>query len=199
MYDKIYKQVFEKRGEEVNMVFRNSELNGTGEIVVYSNYHPYWNNRETRERNPRFDVFSGKLLDLKEGKPSAIEYFFDILDKEINPGVTICVVPSSDADNTDSGIAKLALALANSNRKDMVYYLQRKKSIPKLAHGGYRGKEVHYQSIETVKDMDITGDIVLLMDDITTSGNSLYACKNILIESGADTVEMFALGKTVRD
>ena len=42
-------------------------------------------------------------------------------------------------------------------------------------------------------------DIVLLMDDITTSGNSLYACKNILIESGADTVEMFALGKTVRD
>lgn len=183
----------------MDMVFRNSELNGTGEIVVYSNYHPYWNNRETRERNPRFDVFSGKLLDLKEGKPSAIEYFFDILDKEINPGVTICVVPSSDADNTDSGIAKLALALANSNRKDMVYYLQRKKSIPKLAHGGYRGKEVHYQSIETVKDMDITGDIVLLMDDITTSGNSLYACKNILIESGADTVEMFALGKTVRD
>jgi len=181
------------------LVFRNEELNGTGEIVVYSNYHPYWNNREEKERNPRFDVFSGKLLDLKEGKPSAIEYFFDILDKEINPGVTICVVPSSDADNTDSGIAKLALALANSNRKDMVYYLQRKKSIPKLAHGGYRGKEVHYQSIETVKDMDITGDIVLLMDDITTSGNSLYACKNILIESGADTVEMFALGKTVRD
>lgn len=47
--------------------------------------------------------------------------------------------------------------------------------------------------------MDITGEIVLLMDDITTTGNSLYACKDILLENGAETVEMFALGKTVRD
>ena len=48
-------------------------------------------------------------------------------------------------------------------------------------------------------EVDISGEIVLLMDDITTTGNSLYACKKILMDRGAETVEMFALGKTVWD
>lgn len=42
-----------------------------------------------------------------------------------------------------------------------------------------------------------TGDIVLLMDDVTTTGNSLYACKEILISKGTGEVEMFALGKAI--
>ena len=53
------------------------------------------------------------------------------------------------------------------------------------------------RSIEAVQDMDIAGDIVLLMDDVTTTGNSLYACKMILEQSGAGEVEMFALGKAI--
>ncbi len=47
------------------------------------------------------------------------------------------------------------------------------------------------------ENIDIKGDIVLLMDDVTTTGNSLYACKQILLERGADSVEMFALGKAI--
>lgn len=42
-----------------------------------------------------------------------------------------------------------------------------------------------------------TGDIVLLMDDVTTTGNSLYACREILINHGAEQIEMFALGKAI--
>ena len=186
-------------GEGAQMVFRDEKLNGTGDIVVYSNYHPYWINRDERIKNPKFDVFSGKILDLKEGKEAAIKYFFQILDAEINPGVTICVVPSSNPANQDSGIARLGKMLAESHRKDMVYYLQRKEAISKLSYGGDRSKDVHYRSIDTVNEMDISGDIVLLMDDVTTSGNSLYACRDILINRGAEIVEMFALGKTVRN
>ena len=33
------------------------------------------------------------------------------------------------------------------------------------------------------------------MDDVTTTGNSLYVCKEILLNRGAANVEMFALGK----
>ena len=63
------------------MVFVNEAWNGTGEIVVYSNYHKYWLDRERKDK-----------------KPSAIKYFYNLLDCEICPGVTICVVPSSNAE-----------------------------------------------------------------------------------------------------
>lgn len=95
------------------MVFVNEKWNGTGDIVVYSNYHKYWLDRERRIKNPLFDVYSGRILDLKEGKQQAVNYFFNLLD------------------------------------------------------------------------------------DVTTTGNSLYACREILLQHGAEHVEMFALGKAI--
>ena len=140
------------------MVFVNEAWNGTGEIVVYSNYHKYWLDRERKIKNPLFDVFSGKILDLKDKKPSAIKYFYNLLDCEICPGVTICVVPSSNAEKRESGIGKLGEMLAANGRDNKVYFL---------------------------------------MDDVTTTGNSLYVCKEILLNRGAANVEMFALGKAI--
>ncbi len=37
---------------------------------------------------------------------------------------------------------------------------------------------------------------VILLDDVTTTGNSLIACRDILLKNGADDVIMFALGET---
>lgn len=179
------------------MVFRNESWNNTGDIVVYSNYHKYWLDRERKIKNPLFDVFSGKILDLKEKDPRAIRYFFQLLDPEILPDVSICIVPSSNADNTDSGMAQLGEMLANNGRKNKVYFLQRTESIPKLAAGGNRNIDIHLRTISTASEMNVTDDIVLLMDDVTTTGNSLYACKEILLQAGAGTVEMFALGKAI--
>ncbi|RHV45033.1 hypothetical protein DXB46_16155 [Lachnospiraceae bacterium OM04-12BH] len=179
------------------MVFVNEAWNQTGDIVVYSNYHKYWLDRERKIKNPLFDVYSGKILDLKEGKMSAVQYFYQLLDPEIRRGVTICVVPSSNSEIKESGIGKLGEMLAGNGRKNKVYFLRRNKSIDKLATGGNRSMETHMKSISTVLDMDIDNDIVLLMDDVTTTGNSLYACKEILLQNGAREVEMFALGKAI--
>lgn len=179
------------------MVFVNEKWNGTGEIVVYSNYHKYWLDRERKIKNPLFDVFSGKILDLKEGKSGAIHYFYHLLDQEICEGVTICVVPSSNAEKKITGMTRLGELLAQNRRINKVYFLSREKSIEKLAMGGARGKEVHMQSIRTMQDVEIVDDIVLLMDDVTTTGNSLYACKELLKQRGAGSVEMFALGKAI--
>lgn len=128
---------------------------------------------------------------------SAIYYFYNLLDMEINKDVTICVVPSSNADAKESGIGMLGEMLASNGRKDRVYFLRRIKSIDKLAAGGGRDREIHMRTISTLQDIDIKGDIVLLMDDVTTTGNSLYACREILLEKGAEEVEMFALGKAI--
>ena len=38
------------------MVFVNEAWNGTGEIVVYSNYHKYWLDRERNHR--RLNIFT---------------------------------------------------------------------------------------------------------------------------------------------
>ena len=98
---------------------------------------------------------------------------------------------------TESGIGKLAEKLAENKRINKVYFLQRTKSIDKLAWGGRRDKQIHLETISTVENMDITDNIILLMDDVTTTGNSLYACKEVLMEKGAKQVEMFALGKAI--
>lgn len=50
------------------MIFVNKEWDAIDDIIVYSNYHKYWQNKELRIKNPYFDVFSGRILDLKEGK-----------------------------------------------------------------------------------------------------------------------------------
>jgi predicted amidophosphoribosyltransferase len=179
------------------MVFVNNEWNNTNEIVVYSNYHKYWLDRDRKIKNPLFDIYSGRILDLKEGKKQAVNYFYNLINAEINEDVTICVVPSSNMDKLVTGISMLGEMLANNRRIDKVYYLRRIESIDKLAYGGNRSINVHMNTISTLDDMDISGDIVLLMDDVTTTGNSLYACKEILLSKGAQTVEMFALGKAI--
>lgn len=179
------------------MVFVNSEWNNTDEIVVYSNYHKYWLDRERKIKNPLFDIYSGRILDLKEGKKQAVNYFYNLINAEINEGVTICVVPSSNMDKLVTGISMLGEMLADNRRIDKVYYLRRIESIDKLAYGGNRSRDIHLRTISTLNDMDISGDIVLFMDDVTTTGNSLYACKEILLSKGAQTVEMFALGKAI--
>ena len=92
----------------------------------------------------------------------------------------------------ESGIGKLGEMLAANGRDNKVYFLRRSHSINKLATGGSRNLSVH-----TVEDIDISADIVLLMDDVTTTGNSLYVCKEILLNRGAANVEMFALGKAI--
>lgn len=152
------------------MVFVNEAWNSTGDIVIYSNYHKYWLDRERKIKNPLFDVCKG---------------------------ITICVVPSSDSSKQATGIGMLAEMLAQNGRVDRAYFLRRNTDIDKLASGGRRDMQIHLQSISTVQEIDITGEIVLLMDDVTTTGNYLYACREILIKFGAEHVAMFALGKAI--
>lgn len=172
------------------------EASENGQVVLCGFYHRYWNPDKTH--NQAFDMFSGKILDVKEKKERGISYFFQQLDEEICKGVAICVVPShTESYKNDSGIAELARRLARNGRIDKTDYLIRTKTIDKLAYGGSRDLRVQLDSLGVNPEMNVEGDVILIVDDVTTSGASLEACRRILLEHGAKRVAMLALGQSV--
>ena len=180
-------------------IFCNEEweqFSTSGQVVLCGYYHRYWNPDKTK--NQAFDMFSGRILDVKDKQEKGIRYFYQQLDEEICKGVSICVVPSHTQGNiNDSGIAELARRLACNGRVDKVDYLLRVKTIDKLAHGGSRDIRAQLDSIAVNPKMTVDGDVVLIVDDVTTSGASLEACKQILLSNGAKRVAMLALGQSV--
>lgn len=180
------------------MIFIDKDRNQPGNIVSLGTYHPYWEDRWSRTRNPEFDERSGLILDLKDGSPKAIKHFSNELEPLLGEGFAICVVPSHDPEADDSGIGQLALCIAatSSERIDASSCLVRTEKVAKLASGGDRSIEVHLRSI-VVRNRDLIDDMeVLLLDDVTTTGNSLMACVHLLIEAGAKKVQPAALAQT---
>ena len=99
----------------------------------------------------------------------------------------------------NGGLDKLVSSLASKkNRNDVSMCLERVKKIKKLSARGDRSPEVHFGSIEVRNKELIDQKNILLIDDVTTSGNSLKACRELLLRGGAYRVKMLALGKTVR-
>ncbi len=175
------------------MVFLEEYGEHFDKLITCGTYHPY---RRNGEKNPDFDVYSGLLLDLKENKTSAVERFTDYLEDKLDVDFAIAVVPSHDPAKTTSGLKNVAHKLAANDRIDATNCLIRVKRIDKLAHGGNRSIEIHLDTIKVQNKDLIEGRDVLLLDDIKTSGNSLRACKQLLVEAGAARVQMLAFGKT---
>lgn len=161
-----------------------------------NDYVPYRN--PDYSRNPAFTTFSGSILDLKQDKLRSEGVFFSPLNQIIKPRVPIVTVPSHDPDKTDSSLRKLARKLASENRIDATNCLQRTSKIISLHGGGDRSMEVQLGSIKVIKNEIVKGRHVLLLDDVTTSGNTLNACQQLLLEAGASGVTCLAIGKTKR-
>lgn len=154
-------------------------------------YHPY--------RSGNFDDASGRILNFKEGKPAAFRYYLDSMDVQLPDDATLCAVPSH-APGNHGEVRALAQALAarKDQRTDATSCLVRHSKIHKLSSGGRRDIDVHLNSIR-VENVDlIRGREVTLIDDVTTTGNSFAACRQLLLNAGAQSVHCVALAKTMR-
>ena len=169
-----------------------------GTIAVFGDYLPWNVHVANGGDRGNYPPHSGRILDLKEEKQSAVRHFADMLRPEFPDNISIVTVPSHNPAKPGKGLQMLAAALASKGKRieDASCCLVRSMKIDKLAHGGDRSKEVHLKSITVDNRKLIRGRDVLLLDDVTKTGNSLAACKELLIKAGARSVLCATIGKT---
>lgn len=68
--------------------------------------------------------------------------------------------------------------------------------MQKKTSGGIRNRNTEIESLGMENENIVKGKQVLLLDDVTTSGTSLYAGKAILEKAGAKLVVLYALAIT---
>ena len=132
----------------------------------------------------------------------AVDQFFQKLDKILNPEIPIAIVPSCEAGKYNPALLALAVHLAENGRTDATPSLRRHKSIPPsrlLRQNKYPGNTIdeHLSSIQITDPSKVTGKIILLLDDVVTTGATLMACRKILLDVGVAEVICLSLGKTL--
>lgn len=182
------------------------------DILTLGVYEPYWvYTKGNKHINPKFNnLTGGHILNVKNyinetslKEAISVEYYSNKLIDALKgfnnlSNAVIAVVPSSKSNNFSEGLVRIAKAIeAKYKCKNITGCINRNQTIEKLSKGGKRDISVHTKSIEIKNIDDFICKRVILLDDVTTTGNSLIACKNLLYQEGALDVVCIALGKTV--
>jgi Phosphoribosyl transferase domain len=183
-----------------------SEQPETAWESVYScrPYHACW---ILGLRNPAFDKSTdGRLLDFKDGQEHAVtsetaEFSTSLSQLELPAGVLLAVIPGHKARDTNAGtpLARVVENLAKGDSRFVSSFetLIRFRGIHKLASGGDRSVAVHLNSIRVQQPPSVNGQTLVVLDDITTTGNSMDAARQLLASAGAIRIAGIALGRTV--
>ena len=120
-----------------------------------------------------------------------------------HPGetVVISVAPGHQANDNTSFMYRLVNEFIAQNIDlplvDGRGVLVRWQTIPKQsAPGSIRNEDTHRNSI-IIQGVDISGKVVIILDDVWTTGCTLRVCKEKILEAGAKVVKMLAIGRTI--
>jgi len=176
------------------------------EAIEYLAY--YFPKKIGHRINPQHenDGYSQALLDFKSTTRDAEiinkinKVFLPLFeDKQISEDVRIVVAPPSYTMSQNKRLKKLVEILCGKFKcSNAANALVRESNVPESTWGCHRTKEMHLSSIVCQKKL-IKHKKILLIDDITTSGCTINACKEILLNNGARSVKCLVLGKTKRD
>jgi hypothetical protein len=129
-----------------------------------------------------------------------VDRFFPKLDKVLAPEIPIAIVPSSEPNKYNPALLALAKRLAENGRADATSALMRHQLITSsrlLRQNAYPGNTIdeHLSSIQITEPSKVTGKVILLLDDVVTTGATFMACRKLLLDAGVAEVICLALGK----
>lgn len=177
-----------------------NNLNISEDIIYYLHtYIPYRNRHNIEESNNSYNI-----IQFKYGNLFAIEYYRNKLVnhkffKKLSQCENMCIscIPPHNPYKKDTSMYELGRILCEDmGFINAIKCCNRVKFINKLSNGGCRDKEVHLNSIKIIDKEIISNKSILLIDDITTTGNSMNACQELLKQNGAKNVYKFALAHT---
>lgn len=148
------------------------------------------------------DEYSKKLLQVKQKNPQAIAEFSELLYSLLNKkcAYIICIIPSSNINNKNSGIYQIAKKLLEKNEiwEDGTEIIKRIKSLPPkhLEQYPYPTYTEEKETLEITDSERIKGRHLLLLDDITTKGQAIKVTANKLKDAGVRKITIITLGKT---
>ncbi len=145
-----------------------------------------------------------EIIDFKNNVEPAVdkivnEFIIELKNLSFVNNSCIITVPSHDVNGWSESLINLAkIASSELGIVDYSCLLKRYKFHEKLSCGGDRSIKSHLDSIcinPNVMGYN-RGLEVILIDDVTTTGNSLFACEEILKKLGFQNIHKFAIAKT---
>lgn len=185
------------------------QYNRPAKIVTLGHYYPAGRSAAAQKsvREARADYNAGRvqenaawtrLINALNGEQQwPLKRLYAALDPLIAPGVALAVVPPHRAFQAFWPLRTLAQNLAENGRIDATACLVRHTTIRRIIYGGPSTRALHTQTIQVEHRDLVAGRRVLLLDDIAKSGASLVACRELLLEAGAETVQAMALGRVI--
>lgn len=129
----------------------------------------------------------------------AIDIFLPQLENILKFGIPIAIVPSHSALEFNPALLGLVRRLVQMGHVDATSTLSRSQSIESSrfsANGVVARTDImrHLESIEVNDAGNLDRKVVLLLDDVVTSGTTFTACRKLLLDAGAAEVVCLALG-----
>ena len=197
--------------DEFKNVSQDSRENQLNSDNIYFQFY-YSPKEHNKPGAPSYEIIMGlkrfSQVEYKKLKNIFISNFLKKFDNDLLDYDIIVCVPSHCMGNyNDNSLARMIEEISKIhiyvNGKKKIYtdgsqYLLRYKTVPEQKTQKKRYEGTHLDSVKLKENINISGKNIILIDDITTSGSSLRACKEILEDAGANKVICFAFGKTVK-